>query len=60
MPSTFFGLTIAGSGVSSYQTAINTTANNISNETTKGYTRPEALMSAAAALRVCLEDIQGN
>lgn len=52
MPSTFFGLTIAGSGVSSYQTAINTTANNISNETTKGYTRQEALMSAAAALRV--------
>lgn len=52
MPSTFFGLTIAGSGVSSYQTAINTTANNISNETTKGYTRQEALMSAAASLRV--------
>ncbi len=52
MPSTFFGLTIAGSGVSSYQTAINTTANNISNETTKGYSRQEALMSAAAALRV--------
>ncbi len=52
MPSTFFGLTIAGSGVSSYQTAINTTANNIANETTKGYSRQEALMSAAAALRV--------
>ena len=50
MPSTFFGLTIAGSGVSSYQTAINTTANNIANETTKGYSRQEALMSAAAAL----------
>ncbi len=52
MPSTFFGLTIAGSGVSSYQTAINTTANNISNETTKGYSRQEAMMNAAAALRV--------
>lgn len=52
MPSTFFGLTIAGSGVSSYQTAINTTANNISNVKTEGYTRQEALMSAAQALRV--------
>jgi len=47
MPSTFFGLTIAGSGLSAYQTAINTTANNISNEKTEGYTRQEAMMQAA-------------
>lgn len=52
MPSTFFGLTIAGSGLNAYQTAVNTTANNISNENTKGYTRQEALMNAAQALRI--------
>ena len=38
MPSQFFGLTIASSGLSAYQAALNTTANNISNEQTKGYT----------------------
>ena len=52
MPSTFFGLTIAGSGLSSYQTAVTTTANNIANEDTKGYSRQEALLSAADALRI--------
>ena len=31
MPSQFFGLTIASSGLSAYQAALNTTANNISN-----------------------------
>ena len=31
MPSTFYGLTIAGSGLNSFQTAVNTTANNIAN-----------------------------
>ena len=52
MPSTFFGLTIAGSGLSSYQTAINATANNISNVDTKGYTRQEAILNAAQSTRV--------
>ena len=52
MPSTFFGLTIASSGLSAYQAALNTTANNISNEQTKGYSRQAANLSASDALRV--------
>ena len=52
MPSQFFGLTIASSGLSAYQAALNTTANNISNEQTKGYSRQAANISAADALRV--------
>lgn len=51
MPSTFFGLTIAGSALNTYQVAVNTTANNISNVNTKGYTRQEAVRIAAEALR---------
>lgn len=52
MPSQFFGLTIASSGLSAYQAALNTTANNISNVKTEGYSRQVASMSASAALRV--------
>ena len=52
MPSQFFGLNIASSGLSAYQAALNTTANNISNVKTKGYTRQAANMSSSAALRV--------
>lgn len=52
MPSTFFGLTIAGSGLSSFQAAINTTANNISNVQTNGYTKQVANRVASEALRV--------
>lgn len=52
MPSQFFGLTIASSGLSAYQAALNTTANNISNVKTEGYSRQVANMSSSAALRV--------
>ncbi len=52
MPSQFFGLTIASSGLSAYQAALNTTSNNISNVRTEGYTRQEANMNSSAALRV--------
>lgn len=52
MPSTFFGLTIAASGMNAYQVALNTTANNISNVQTKGYTRQQANRVASDALRV--------
>ncbi len=52
MPSQFFGLMIASSGLSAYQAALNTTANNISNVKTEGYTRQVAEMSASTALRV--------
>lgn len=50
MASTFFGLTIAASGLNTYQTALNTTGHNIANVKTKGYTRQEAIQSAAEAL----------
>lgn len=52
MASTFFGLTIAGSALNSFQAAVNTTANNIANVNTKGYTRQQAVRIAAEALRV--------
>ncbi len=52
MPSTFFGLNIGASGLRSYQVAVNTTANNIANVQTTGYTRQEATLQATSALRV--------
>lgn len=52
MPSTFFGLTIATSGINAYQVALNTTANNISNVRTEGYTRQQAVRQSADALRM--------
>ena len=52
MASTFFGLTIASSGLSAYQAALNTTANNISNVQTKGYTRQVTNRQASDAIRV--------
>ena len=52
MPSQFFGLNIAGSGLAAYQAAINTTANNISNVQKEGYSRQETKLEASAALRV--------
>ena len=42
MPSTFFGLNIASSGLSAYQVALNTTANNIANVQTTGYSRQQS------------------
>lgn len=51
MPSQFFGLTIAGSGLRASNAALNTTANNISNEQTKGYSRQEVTQQASDALR---------
>lgn len=52
MPSTFFGLNIGSSGLRSFQVAVNTTANNIANVQTKGYTRQEATLAATNAMRV--------
>lgn len=51
MASTFFGLNIGASGLYTYQAALNTTGNNISNVETKGYTRQVVLQQASAALR---------
>ena len=52
MPSTFFGLTIASSGLSAYQVALNTTANNIANVQTTGYSRQQSNRVASDALLV--------
>ncbi|MBE5964198.1 MAG: flagellar hook-associated protein FlgK [Lachnospiraceae bacterium] len=51
MASTFFGLTIAYSGLQTYQIATNTTAHNISNIRTEGYTRQVTTLNAAESLR---------
>ncbi|MBR1622527.1 MAG: flagellar hook-associated protein FlgK, partial [Pseudobutyrivibrio sp.] len=52
MSSTFFGLTIAYSGLNTAQSQINTTANNISNVNTEGYSRQVVNTVASSALRV--------
>jgi flagellar hook-associated protein 1 len=52
MASTFFGLNIGLSGLYAYQASINTTAHNISNAETKGYSRQSVVTSAGEAMRV--------
>ena len=52
MPSQFFGLNIAYSGLMASNAALNTTSNNIANVETKGYSRQQAEQAAANALRV--------
>jgi flagellar hook-associated protein 1 FlgK len=51
MASTFFGLSIATSGLRAYQAAANTVANNISNVDTTGYSKQVTNMEANTALR---------
>lgn len=52
MPSQFFGLYIAGSGLRAANAALNTTANNIANANTSGYSRQVVYQQANNALRV--------
>ena len=52
MASTFFGLEIAASGLRAANAALNTTANNISNTNTEGYSRQEVKQEAMNPLRV--------
>lgn len=52
MASTFLGLNTAKSGLNYYQTSINTTAHNISNAETKGYSRQRVTSQASSALRL--------
>lgn len=52
MPSTFWGLNIAVSGMGTYQAGLTTTSHNISNIGTKGYTKQSVLQSAKKALAV--------
>ncbi len=51
MPSTFFGLMISSSGLRAANAAQNTTANNISNADTTGYSRQQVVQEAYEALR---------
>ena len=51
MPSQFFGLNIAYTGLLGANAGLNTTANNISNAETEGYSRQEVNQVAAAAIR---------
>lgn len=50
MPSTFFGLNIAVSGMSTYNAGLTTTGHNISNVKTKGYSRQTVEQSAKEAV----------
>jgi flagellar hook-associated protein 1 FlgK len=52
MASTFFGLTIGYSGLNAFNASVNTTANNIANKDTDGYTRQQVTLTQAESLRV--------
>ena len=52
MVSQFFGLNIAASGLRASNAGLNTTANNISNANTDGYSRQKVTQDANDALRV--------
>lgn len=52
MSSTFFGLNISTTALSAFQASVNTTANNISNAKTTGYSKQVANLSSSAAIRV--------
>nr|WP_300887259.1 flagellar hook-associated protein FlgK [uncultured Acetatifactor sp.] len=52
MPSQFFGLNIAYTGLLASNAALNTTSNNIANVQTEGYSRQQVTTQAANALRV--------
>lgn len=52
MASTFFGLHIGYSGLNAFNASINTTANNVSNVETEGYSRQTVNLQSSSALRV--------
>lgn len=52
MPSTFFGLNIGTSGLYTYQAALNTTAHNVANTDTNGYSRQIVNQQAGIAIRM--------
>ncbi len=51
MPSQFFGLNISYTGLTAANASLNTTANNIANVETEGYSRQQAVQEANLALR---------
>jgi len=52
MPSTFFGLQIAYSGLKASNAALNTTGNNVANVETEGYSRQKVVTAASESMRV--------
>ena len=52
MASSFFGLDIAKSGLYIYQAALNTTAHNIANADTEGYSRQSVVQKASIPISV--------
>lgn len=52
MPSTFFGLDIGTTGLHIYQQALNTTAHNISNTKTEGYSRQQLNRQAGVPISI--------
>lgn len=61
MASTFLGLNTTKSGLNYYQAAINTTAHNISNAETEGYSRQRVIAQASSAYRLgCSAGMQGT
>lgn len=52
MPSTFLGLNTGLSGLNYFQNALNTTAHNISNANTQGYSRQQVIASASNPLDI--------
>lgn len=52
MPSTFFGLNIGTTGLYTYQAALNTTAHNVTNAETVGYTRQILQQKAGVPIKV--------
>lgn len=52
MPSQFFGLNIAYTGLLASNAALNTTSNNIANVQTPGYSRQQVIQQASNAIRV--------
>ena len=52
MPSQFFGLNIAYTGLLANNAALNTTSNNIANVQTEGYSRQQVKQQAASALQI--------
>ena len=52
MPSQFFGLNIAYTGLLASNAAMNTTSNNIANVQTEGYSSQQVTQQASNALRV--------
>ena len=57
MASTFFGLSISYKGLQAAQTSITTSAHNLSNINTEGYTKQSAELKAAVSCLIDADNI---